>query len=55
MKISYSAFDSYNRCPLQYRFGYVDRIKVLDKIELVFGGLIHQVVQYALKQDPIIP
>jgi len=55
MKISYSAFDCYNRCPLQYKFSYVERIKVPDKIELVFGGLIHKVVQQALRQDPIIP
>ena len=55
MRISYSAFDTFNRCPLKYKFSYVERIKVPKKPEFYFGGLIHEIVQYALKKDPIIP
>lgn len=55
MRISYSAFDTFNRCPLQYKFSYIDRIQTSDKPELFFGGLIHKIVQYALKKDPILP
>lgn len=55
MRISYSAFDTFNRCPLKYKLGYIDRVKTPDKPELFFGGLIHEVVQMALKHDPIIP
>lgn len=55
MRISYSAFDTFNRCPLKYKLGYIDRIKVPQKPELFFGGLIHEVVQLALKRDPIMP
>lgn len=55
MKISYSAFDTFNRCPLQYKFSYVDRVKVPEKPEFFFGSLIHSIVQYALTKDPIIP
>jgi putative RecB family exonuclease len=55
MKISYSAFDTFNRCPLQYKFSYIDRVKVPQKPEFFFGGLIHEIVQYALTKDPIIP
>jgi len=55
MKISYSAFDTFNRCPLKYKFNYVDRISVPKKPELFFGGLIHEIVQQALKKDPILP
>jgi len=55
MRISYSALDTYERCPLQYKFRYLDKIKVPEKPELFFGSLIHEVVQYALKKDPIMP
>lgn len=55
MKISYSAFDTFNRCPLQYKFSYIDRVKVPQKPEFFFGGLIHEIVQYALTKDPIVP
>jgi len=55
MKISYSAFDTFNRCPLQYKFSYIDRVKVPEKPEFFFGGLIHEIVHYALTKDPIIP
>lgn len=55
MKISYSSFETFNRCPLQYKYSYIERIKTPDKPELYFGSLIHEIVQYALKKDPIIP
>ena len=55
MKISYSAFDTFNRCPLQYKFSYIDRIKVPQKPEFFFGGLIHSIVQFSLTKDPIVP
>lgn len=55
MRISYSAFDTFRRCPLKYKFSYIERIKVPQKPELYFGGLIHEIVQEGLKKDPIIP
>lgn len=55
MRISYSAFDTFNRCPLKYRLSYIDRIKTPKKPELYFGNLIHKIVQFALKKDPILP
>lgn len=55
MRISYSAFDTFNRCPLQYKLSYIDHIKTPEKPELYFGSLIHQIVQNALKKDPIVP
>ena len=55
IRISYSAYDTYNRCPLKYKFSYIDRVRVPQKAEFFFGSLIHEVVQYALKRDPIIP
>lgn len=55
MRISYSAFDTFNRCPLQYKFSYIDHLQKAPKVELDFGSLMHSVVENALKKDPIIP
>jgi putative RecB family exonuclease len=55
MRLSFSAFDCYNRCPAQYKFNYIDRVSVPKKIELEFGSLMHSVVELALKRDPIVP
>jgi len=55
MRISYSSFDTYNQCPLKFKFQYVDWVKVPEKPEFFFGGLIHETVQRALRRDPIIP
>ena len=55
MKISFSSFDTYSRCPLQYKFRYLDRIPIAKKPELDFGSLMHSIVENALKKDPIIP
>lgn len=55
MRISYSAMDTFERCPLQYKFRYIDRIPTPKRPELFFGGLIHKIVQEALKKDPAMP
>ncbi|MCL5407518.1 MAG: PD-(D/E)XK nuclease family protein [Patescibacteria group bacterium] len=55
MRISYSAYDTFNRCPLQYKFSYIEQIERPEKPELFFGSLIHKTVQFALKKDPILP
>lgn len=54
MRISYSSFNTFNTCPLKYKFTYIDKISVPKRPELFFGGLIHSVVQYALKKDPLM-
>lgn len=45
MRISYSALDTFTTCPAQYKFQYVDRIKVPKIKEAVFGSLIHEVLK----------
>lgn len=55
MRISYSSFDAYCQCPLKFKFQYIDWVKVPEKPEFFFGGLIHETVQRALRRDPIIP
>lgn len=55
MRISYSSYNTYKQCPLKYRFQYIDWVKVPERPEFWFGSLIHEVVQFALRRDPIIP
>lgn len=55
MRISYSALDTFERCPLQYKFKYLDKLSTPKRPELFFGGLIHKIVQEALKKDPAMP
>lgn len=49
MKISYSAFSTYNQCPLQYKYGYVDRLPKKDSHHLYFGNLVHETLHFMLK------
>ncbi len=41
MRISYSQFDAYRRCPHLYRLRYIDRIVVPVAPELHFGAAVH--------------
>lgn len=45
MRISYSALETFNTCPAQYKFQYVERIKVPKSKEAAFGSLIHEVLK----------
>jgi len=42
MRISYSQFSAYRRCPHVYRLHYVDRIAVPVAPELHFGAAVHE-------------
>lgn len=46
MRISYSALDTYQTCPLKYKFRQIDKIKEPKSKEAVFGTLIHSVLHY---------
>jgi len=46
MRISYSLLDSYQTCPLKYKFREIDKIKEPKSKEAVFGTLIHAVLKY---------
>lgn len=55
MRISYSALDIYQTCPLKYKFRSIDKIPVPTRPELYFGDLIHQIIAQALGSEPILP
>src|SRR3989344_4493862 len=46
MRISYSTLDTYQNCPLKYKFREIDKIKEPKSKEAVFGTLIHSVMKY---------
>jgi len=55
MRVSYSALSSFNQCPLKYKWQYIDRIKVPTTPDLFFGSLVHEVLEFALKNGQIMP
>src|SRR4030042_3386383 len=46
MRISYSALDTYQTCPLKYKFQEIDRIKVPKSKEMVFGTVLHSTMKF---------
>lgn len=46
MRISYSALDTYQTCPLKYKFQNVDKIKTPKSKEAVFGSTIHATLKF---------
>ncbi|OFW55987.1 MAG: hypothetical protein A2W01_04460 [Candidatus Solincola sediminis] len=46
MRLSYSAVSSYEKCPLSYRFQYIDRLEVAPSPYLSFGRSMHSALQW---------
>ncbi len=46
MRISYSALDTYQTCPLKYKFQEIDRIKTPKSKEAVFGSVLHATMKF---------
>lgn len=46
MRISYSAFDTYQNCPLKYKFQNIDKIKTPKSKEAVFGSVLHDTMKF---------
>ena len=46
MRISYSTLDTYQNCPLKYKYRNVDKIPEPKSKEAVFGTLVHAVMKY---------
>jgi len=46
MRISYSALNTYQICPLKYKFQYIDKIRTPKSKEAVFGTLIHSTLNF---------
>ncbi|MEK7598710.1 MAG: PD-(D/E)XK nuclease family protein [Patescibacteria group bacterium] len=46
MRISYSALETHQNCPLKYKFQEIDHIKVPKSKEAVFGSTIHSTMKF---------
>jgi len=46
MRISYSALETFQQCPLKYKFQEIDHIKVPKSKEAVFGSTIHSTMKF---------
>ena len=48
---SASALQTYDNCPLQYKFSYVLRIPTAGKTYFNLGGAVHQVIEHLTRQE----
>ncbi len=46
MRISYSALDTFQTCPLKYKFQEIDKIKTPKSKEAVFGSTVHSTMKF---------
>jgi RecB family exonuclease len=54
-RISYTALSAYERCPLSYRFQYVDGLAPEVTPHLVFGRAVHAALQWFYDRDVPVP
>jgi RecB family exonuclease len=46
LRLSYSAISAYEKCPLSYRFQYIDRLEIAPSPYLSFGRSLHEALQW---------
>ncbi|MEJ5186945.1 MAG: PD-(D/E)XK nuclease family protein [Candidatus Geothermincolales bacterium] len=54
-RLSYTALSAYERCPLSYRFQYVDGLAPEVTPHLVFGRAVHSALQWFYDRDVPVP
>ncbi len=55
MRISYSALETFKRCPLKFKLQYIDKIKTPKSKEALFGTLIHSALKILHEPGLVIP
>ncbi len=55
MKLSYSEISTYQNCPLQYRFRYVDGKPALPSASLSFGKSLHDALEWLYSSPTLEP
>jgi len=55
MRISYSALETFKRCPLKFKFQYVDKIRTPKSKDALFGTLLHSALKILHEPGLIIP
>jgi hypothetical protein len=46
LRLSYSAVSTYEKCPLSYRFQYIEKIEVKPTPYLSFGKSLHSALEW---------
>lgn len=46
MRISYSSLNTYETCPLKYKFSAIDKLKTPKSKEAVFGSVVHDTMKF---------
>jgi len=49
-KFSFSQIEAYNNCPLQYKFNFILKIPIPQKINFIFGRLMHDTLRKFLEK-----
>ncbi len=55
MRTSYSALETFKKCPLKYKFQEIDKIKAPKGVEAVFGSTIHSTLKFMFERNPLYP
>ena len=55
MRISYSSLETFIVCPLKFKFGVIDKIKVPQSKEAFFGTIIHETLRMLHNPAKIVP
>lgn len=55
MNTSFSALETFQNCPLKYKFSQIDKIKTPQSPEAFFGTIIHSTLKFALSGSFILP
>ncbi|MBI2052752.1 MAG: PD-(D/E)XK nuclease family protein, partial [Candidatus Ryanbacteria bacterium] len=55
MRISYSALDTYKKCPQKYKFQEIERRKAKKSKEAIFGTSVHEALKFMFSRDPLFP
>ena len=55
MRTSYSSLNTYQQCPLKYKFQEIDRIKAAKGPEAIFGNIIHNCLKFMFERTPLYP
>ncbi len=55
MRTSYSALDTYQTCPLKFKWQVLDRIRTADTKEAIFGNAAHSALKFMFTRSPLFP
>jgi putative RecB family exonuclease len=55
IKTSFSALDTFQQCPLKYKYQQIDKIRAPKIKEAVFGNKIHKALQFFHSKQPVSP